>query len=301
MLLTVFTPSYNRAHTLPRLYESLLRQECRDFEWVIVDDGSTDGTEYIVKEWVDEGLINIRYCRQENGGKPSAHNKGAEMASGELFICVDSDDYLTDNAVETIKSAWENAPEESVGILAYKTLSDGTSVTEIADRSVRSFTLKAGYDSHGLVGDTALIFRADVLLRFEFPLFEGEKFIPEGYLYDMIDMVGELFVLREKIYVCEYLDDGYTANMKRILYKNPQGYFAYINNRLKIDEGVKARFLDSVRYMAMAIAHRRKRKIYHAERPFYAFIAYIPGWLLYVKDFKRYKNESENQRNNSDI
>ena len=292
MLLTVFTPSYNRAHTLPRLYESLVKQDCRDFEWLIVDDGSTDNTRELVGGWINEGKIDVRYYRQENGGKPSAHNRGAQMARGELFICVDSDDYLTDNAVETIKSAWENAPEESVGILAYKTLSDGTSVTEIADRSVRSFTLKAGYDSHGLSGDTALIFRADVLLRFEFPLFEGENFIPEGYLYDMIDMVGELFVLREEIYVCEYLDDGYTANMKRILYKNPQGYFAYIENRLRIDKGVKARFLDSVRYMAMAIAHRKRKKVALAEYPFYALIAYIPGWMLYVKDFKRYKNES---------
>ena len=292
MLLTVFTPSYNRAHTLPRLYESLLRQECRDFEWVIVDDGSTDGTEHIVKEWVDEGLINIRYCRQENGGKPSAHNKGAEMANGELFICVDSDDYLTDRAVELIRTAWEKAPKKSVGIVAYKALSDGTSVTSIADKNVTSFGLKEGYDRYGLSGDTALVFRLDVMNLFSFPKFDGEKFIPEGYLYDMIDMVGELFVLREKIYVCEYLDDGYTANMKRILYKNPQGYFAYIENRLRIDKGVKARFLDSVRYMAMAIAHRKRKKVALAEYPFYALLAYIPGWMLYVKDFKRYKNES---------
>ena len=291
MLLTVFTPTYNRAHTLPRLYESLKRQTACDFEWLIVDDGSSDGTRKLVEGWIDAEEIDIRYIYQENGGKPSAHNRGAREALGELFICVDSDDYLTDNAVEVIKSAWTDADEGKVGIIAYKALATGENVTEIADDNVKAFTLKDGYDRHGLTGDTALIFKSNVLRRFEFPKFDGEKFIPEGYLYDMIDTVGELIVAREQVYICEYLDDGYTANMKRILYKNPNGYFAYINNRLKIDKSVKHKFLDSVRYMAMAIAHKKKGKIKGAVYPLYALAAYLPGWMLYRRDFKRYRDE----------
>lgn len=288
MLLTVFTPSYNRAHTLPRLYESLKRQTVADFEWLIVDDGSTDNTRELVDGWTKEASFSIRYVYQENGGKPSAHNRGAREALGELFVCVDSDDYLADNAVRIIAEKWKNAAEGIVGIIGYKALSSGESVTAIGDGEVKTFTLKGGYDNHGLTGDTALVFRTDVLKRFEFPAFEGEKFVPEGYLYDMIDTAGELLVVREKIYICEYLGDGYTANMKRILYKNPKGYFAYINNRLKIDKKIKHKFLDSVRYMAMAIAHKRQRKVRGAVYPFYAFLAYLPGWLLYVRDFKRY-------------
>lgn len=292
MLLTVFTPTYNRAHTLPRLYESLVRQTSRDFEWLIVDDGSTDGTRELVDSWINDAEITVRYVYQENGGKPSAHNRGASEAQGELFFCVDSDDYLTDFATLKIADAWRKADEGKVGIVAYKVLSDGECVTDIGDTEVTSFTLKEGYDCHGLSGDAALVFKTEVVRRFSFPHFEGEKFIPEGYLYDLIDTVGELAVLREKIYVCEYLDDGYTANMKRILYKNPQGYFVYINNRLKIDKGIKRKFLDSVRYMAMAIAHKKKRRVRDAACPIYALAAYLPGWLLYVRDFKRYKNES---------
>lgn len=291
MLLTVFTPTYNRAHTLPRLYESLKRQTSRDFEWLIVDDGSADNTRELVDGWITAGEVNIRYVYQENGGKPSAHNRGAKEALGELFICVDSDDYLTDNAVEVIKSAWTDADEGKVGIIAYKALASGECVTRIADSEVKSFTLKGGYDSHGLAGDTALVFRTDVLRRFEFPKIDGEKFIPEGYLYDMIDTVGELIVAREQVYICEYLADGYTANMKRILYKNPNGYFAYINNRLRIDKKVKHKLLDSVRYMAMAIAHKKPHKIREAVYPLYALAAYLPGWMLYRRDFKRYKDE----------
>ena len=292
MLLTVCTPTYNRAHTLPRLYESLVRQTSQDFEWLVVDDGSVDSTRELVDGWVAEGRIRIRYVYKENGGKPSAHNLGVRMTAGELFFCVDSDDYLTDNAVELILSAWKNADRKSVGIIAYKTLSDGKCVTDISDKSATSFTLKDGYDKYGLTGDTALVFKSEVIGKFEFPSFVGEKFIPEGYLYDKIDTCGELTVLREKVYVCEYLGDGYTANMKRVLYKNPQGYFAYIENRLRIDRGIKHKFLDSIRYMAMAIAHNKPRKIRGAVYPLVALAAYVPGRMLYRRDYKRYKNES---------
>lgn len=301
MLLTVFTPTYNRAHTLPKLYESLTRQSSRDFEWLIVDDGSTDNTRELVNGWIAEGKLDLRYVYKENGGKPSAHNLGVKEARGELFICVDSDDHLVDGAVSTVINACESKTDNTVGLIAYKALADGTGVTDIKNENITAFTLKDGYDRYGLTGDTALVFKVDALRKFEFPTFEGERFVPEGYLYDKIDTLGKLTVVREQIYICEYLDDGYTANMKRILYKNPQGYFAYIENRLKIDRKIKHKFLDSVRYMAMAIAHGRGRKIRDAVYPLFALMAYIPGWLLYVRDFKRYKDESENQCNNSGI
>lgn len=292
MLLTVCTPTYNRAHTLPRLYESLTRQTSQDFEWLVVDDGSVDSTRELVDGWIAEGRIRVRYVYKENGGKPSAHNLGVRMAAGELFFCVDSDDYLTDNAVEVIKNNSEKLTEETVGMILYRFFPNGESITKLEDTEVLSFTLKDGYDKHGLVGDTALIFKSEVIGRFEFPSFDGEKFIPEGYIYDQIDKCGNLLVVREKIYVCEYLGDGYTANMKRVLYKNPQGYFAYIENRLRIDRGIKRKFLDSVRYMAMAIAHEKPRKIRDAVYPLIALAAYVPGRMLYIRDYKRYKNET---------
>ena len=292
MLLTVFTPTYNRAYTLSKLYESLTRQTVRDFEWLIVDDGSTDSTSELVKRWALDEMINIRYIRKENGGKSSAHNVGVREARGELFICVDSDDYLANSAVEIIRNAWAVADADNVGVVAYKALNNGKSVTDIKDKNVLSFTLKDGYDAYGLTGDTALVFKTEAVRRFEFPSFEGETFVPEGYLYDKIDTLGTLLVVREPIYICEYLDDGYTANMKRTLYKNPNGYFAYIENRLKIDKTFKHKLLDSIRYMAMAIAHKRSRKVRGAPYPWIALLAYLPGLALYARDFKRYKDEA---------
>ena len=105
-MITVFTPTYNRAYILPRLYKSLLRQTNKQFEWIIVDDGSTDNTEEKVNNWIKENKIKIKYYKQENQGKMIAHNKGVEKSEGELFVCVDSDDYLTDNAIEIITKKW---------------------------------------------------------------------------------------------------------------------------------------------------------------------------------------------------
>ena len=116
---TVFTPAYNRAYTLGRLYESLLKQTDKRFCWLIVDDGSTDQTEELVSNWIKENRIDIEYYKQENQGKPAAHNTGVELTKTELFTCVDSDDYLTDNAVGEILNAWERKTDGCIGILGY--------------------------------------------------------------------------------------------------------------------------------------------------------------------------------------
>ena len=117
---TVFTPTYNRGYTIGRLYDSLLRQTDKRFCWIIVNDGSTDNTEELILDWIKEKRIDIQYYKQKNQGKPSAHNKGVELTRTELFTCVDSDDYLKDNAIEEIITAWQNHPDDCIGILGYR-------------------------------------------------------------------------------------------------------------------------------------------------------------------------------------
>ena len=120
-MLTVFTPSYNRANCLPRLYESIKAQSNKNFEWLIVDDCSVDETEIIVREWVNDGSIKIRYIYQENGGKARAFNNGVKNAEGELFFCVDSDDYLPNDAVELILDRWNKVDDAKIaGIIGLK-------------------------------------------------------------------------------------------------------------------------------------------------------------------------------------
>ena len=111
-MITVFTPTYNRAHTLPRVYESLKSQTCKDFEWLVVDDGSTDGTETLVRSWIDEGVLPIRYIHKENGGLYTGYNAAYENIETELNVCVDSDDAMPEDAVEKIVNLWNTEGSE---------------------------------------------------------------------------------------------------------------------------------------------------------------------------------------------
>lgn len=288
---TVFTPAYNRAYTLGRLYESLLRQTDKRFCWLIVDDGSKDNTEELVDTWIQENMIEIIYYKQENQGKPIAHNKGVELTKTELFTCVDSDDFLTDDAIAEILRVWAELPADCIGILGYIEREGGGILTRCSDATITKGTLRYLYD-HGLSGDTILIFRSNVIKKYMFPKFDGEKFIPEAYLYDLLDQEGKLFLMRKAIYVCEYLPDGYSAGMAKLLYQNPLGYFCYINQRLRFDATPKQRFADSIRYDAMAIAHRKNRAIRDAVYPIYALLAYPAGWILYKKRYANYAQTS---------
>lgn len=286
--ITVFTPVYNRADTLPRLYESLKRQTDSSFVWIIVNDGSTDQSEKLIKQWMKEKKLVIRYFYQENSGKPMAHNRGVKETDTELFVCVDSDDYLKDDAVEKITNYWKkNKRRDSIGILGYKEREKGVPVTKFNNKVIKEATLREYYES-GLIGDAILVYRTEDIKKFCFPKFKGEKFIPEAYLYDLLDQEGKLLLLSEPLYVCEYLEGGYSANMAKLLYSNPKGYFCYINQRLNMDKKINQRLADSIRYDAMAIAHRRKKIVKNAVYPLYALLAYPMGWVLYKKRYARY-------------
>ena len=283
--ITVFTPTYNREKTLKTLYESLVNQTCKDFYWLIVDDGSTDNTNKIVETWIRENKIRIEYYKQENQGKSMAHNAGVRHATGELFVCVDSDDYLEKNAVECVINNWESSSKKYVGILAYKKTKNRI-VTSIKDKNVQSGTLKNLYLHSGLKGDTMLVFKTSIIKKYEFPKFEGEKFVPEAYLYDLIDTNGNLLILRKALYVCEYLDDGYTSNMAKLLKNNSNGYMAFIVQRLKYDESFSEKFFDSVRCIAMRIARKDNCIIKNSVYPFVALLAYPLGYIFYLKRYK---------------
>lgn len=293
--ITIFTPTYNRGYTLDKLYESLLRQTCQDFVWLVVDDGSTDNTEELVRGWQNEHKIEIKYYKQKNQGKSAAHNRGAELTETELFFCVDSDDYLTDDAVEQILHVWKTRPDGCIGVLGYRMHTDGTSITKIGDKTIARATFRELHKK-GLRGDTALIFKTGTLQKYRFPQFEGEKFITEGYLYNLMDREGEMLLLRKAICVCEYLPDGYSANVAKVLYNNPCGYFAAIDQSLKLDESFKDRFNDSIRYIAMGLAHRKPRLIGNAVYPGIALLAYPGGWLFYCIRYSRLRKEDNKKR-----
>lgn len=235
-MLTIFTPTFNRAELLKRVYDSLLRQREKNFSWLIVDDGSTDNTKEVVEEWLREGRINIQYEYQENGGKMRAHNQGVNLCNTELFLCLDSDDFLTEDAVEIILSCYEKKIKGNPkygGIVAHKGEDVKTPLYGAIFPKVRESTLYGLYE-RGFSGETTLIFRTQLLKQHLFPEIPGEKYVPEDYVYDQIDKNYVLYVVPKVLTLCQIVKDGYTDNVKKLREENPYGWFLYYRQRASL-------------------------------------------------------------------
>ncbi len=228
-MVTVFTPTYNRAYRLSNLYESLRCQSCFEFEWVIVDDGSTDNTEELVKSWGTDNPFNIVYYKQNNKGKYQAINKGAMLASGSLFYIVDSDDILPPKSIEVVERVYSEIKDDSSfgGLCGLKCYMNGEKVGGGADFGVldcNSFEFKFKYK---VEGDMAEVIKTDVMKEFPFPDFSPEKFCPEALMFFRIASKYKLRYFYEDIYECEYLPDGLTASIVKIRMKSPKAATTY--------------------------------------------------------------------------
>ncbi len=236
MLITVFTPTYNRAHLLPRVYESLCKQTFRDFEWVIVDDGSVDDTKSLSLTLIPEHssptrslsrregtFFPIRYFRQENGGKHRAINRGVKEARGELFLILDSDDTLPERSLELINHYYQQIKDDASfgGVCGYMAHHDGTMIGHGCDVPVLDTnSIDLRYKYH-VVGDMLEVFRTAVLREIPFPDIEGEKFVPEALVWNRIACKYKLRVFHEVVYYRDYLDGGLTDKIVRIRMTSP--------------------------------------------------------------------------------
>ncbi len=233
---TVCTPTYNRAYTLPKLYESLKKQTNGDFEWLIVDDGSIDDTENLVNSWISgSDLMEIRYIKKENGGKHTALNYGVANARGKIFFIVDSDDYLKENAIDKIICDFKNLPNGKYAGLGYnKTFEDSGLVgkTFQGDYVDATSLQRAKY---GISGDKAEVFFTDILRRYPFPVYKGERFLTEAIVWNRIANDGYLIRwINQAIYVCEYREDGLSMNASGL--NNFKGYTQFIKELLHYNQ-----------------------------------------------------------------
>lgn len=223
MLITVFTPTYNRAYRLGSLYESLCKQTFRDFEWLIVDDGSTDNTRELVEGWITENRIGIRYIAQPNGGKHRAINRGVKEAEGILFFIVDSDDILPSDSMEIICEYYSKIAnrKDISGIVGLKAYFDGSVVGNSYDFGIIICNNQDFDYKYRFTGDRADVMLTSIMKRFPFPEIEGEKFCPEGLIWNRIsDSYKQLYFSRI-IYLCEYLGDGLTAHITKARCESP--------------------------------------------------------------------------------
>ncbi len=285
-ILTIFTPTYNRATTLHLCYESLCRQTSKDFCWLVIDDGSTDNTRELVEGWKKEGIVPITYFYQDNQGMHGAHNAAYRLIKTELNTCIDSDDYMPDDAVEKIVDFWKaNGNGKVAGIIALDVDFNGQLIGTKFPQDMKQTTLN-GFYCHGGRGDKKLIYRTEVICSYpEYPLFKGEKYVSLAYKYELIDQDYKLLTLNEPVCCVNYQPDGSTMNMFRQYIRNPQG-FAFIRKQsMVLAPTAKRRFIEAVHYVSSSIMLHNKHFIKESPRPWMVICAIPFGILLhrYIK------------------
>jgi len=289
--ITVFTPTYNRAYSLPDLYNSLIRQTNKDFDWLIVDDGSTDDTKELVESWIDDAQLEIRYIYQKNGGMLSAHNTAYNNITSELNVCIDSDDYMTDNAVEIILTNWEKYRKENhAGILGLDIYKTGEVIGIKFDNSPMDVKFSELIKQYGVIGDKKFVYLTSVINQYpRFPEYENEKFPAAGLLYRKIDRDYDLLAINEPLCVVEYREDGNTSNKIKQYLKNPNAFADYRIERLKLAETFTDRFKNAVHYVSSKLI--ANKKIIEKQTPFkfLVFLAIPFGFILklYLTNTKR--------------
>lgn len=281
--LTIFTPAYNRAHLLPRLYESLCRQRCRDFCWLIIDDGSTDNTHELVQGWIAEQRLPIRYEYKPNGGMHTAHNLAYRLIDTELNTCIDSDDYMPDDAVEKILHFWrEKGSDDVSGIVGLDETEDGSIIGTTFAESGERLMLTDFYHKGGK-GDKKLVYRTTVMQALpEYPEFAGEKYVGLSYKYMLADLQMPLLTLNEPLVVVDYQPDGSSNTMWKQYGRNPQGFAFLRRETMKHHPYFKERFKAAIHHISSCI-FLHKNPLADSPRPLLSLAALPLGVALHLR------------------
>ena len=236
--ITVFTPTYNRAHTLERLYKSLQIQTFKDFEWLVIDDGSTDETKVLFKKWLTEkNAFPIHYYRKENGGKHTAIYVGLDKAQGELFFTADSDDYLTADALQKVNNCVASLPENEkfcgvVGNMGYNLTETPNTIYKGEWRDASLLERYPQFSENPIDGERAFVFFTEIHRKYRFPVFENEKFMTEAVSWNRMAKDGyKMRVFNDIIYIYKYLPNGLTLSGSKMFIDNPKGYALWLREK----------------------------------------------------------------------
>lgn len=284
---TVFTPTYNRGHIIHKLVNSLLHQTVFDFRWLVIDDGSEDDTEKIFSELRNtKPPFELRYIKVPNGGKQRAINKAVSLIETEYVFIVDSDDYLTPDAMEKVLS-WINDNDIDDGFAGVSGVKGTDAQTPVGNRK---HLFPGGYidatnlerKEYGLELDMAEVYKTEILRRYPFEVFENEKFVPEATVWDRIAQDGyKLRWHQDIIYICEYLTDGLTKGSWRLLKNNPVGYARLFDTQLSTEK--KGKWKICLQMVCCLILAKRWNLIFKSNDPLRAVLCTPAAWLLSLR------------------
>lgn len=296
---TVFTATYNRAETLPRVYASLARQDCQDFEWLIVDDGSTDGTEELVRAWQRSAHFPIRYIYKPNGGKHTAWNTGLDHARGRFFLSLDSDDACTPDALQVFKDTWESIEpgrrERFTGVCSLVMDTNGAVVGDRFPDDVFDSDSSALRFQHRISGEKWGFHRTDVVREFRFPEEEGVRYVPESLVWGRIAARYQERFINRALRIYFYDAD---VRLSTPSWKDP-GPFV-LGTRAALNEQARRWFLRDPVFFCKAAANFARNSwlirvgMVEQSRQLSGWVGRIlwavmlpVGWLLYRKDVRR--------------
>lgn len=283
--LTILTPIYNRVDLLPQVFTSLQSQTVKDFEWLVIDDGSTDNIrEYM--HGLPEVDFPIHYHRKENGGKHTAMNYSHPYIQGEFVLILDSDDYLIPDAVEIILKDWQKyVGVSSVGVLSYER--GGRQGEIISDRaSVPNYYISDDIHfrvNQGVGGDRAEVVRTEIFKTLPLPAHENEKFMSEGWLWNNIAIKYQTVYIKKVIYVCEYLDTGLTKSGRSLRMKSPLNMMEACKSFFYDGVCLKIQLKEMLLYCVYGLCSNLSihKWLHNSGRPLRVLLTLPFGWLLF--------------------
>jgi len=289
MFLSIITPTYNRAYTLPVLYKSLCMQTDKDFEWIVVDDGSTDNTRDIIQSWIDEKILDIHYYYKTNGGEQSASNLGISKSSGLFMLKVDSDDRLIENALERIKfysqsDMWNKNKDKLCGIVFLDLDPNGNVIGNRFDKDLFIGNHIKDRINKNIVGDKAEVCLTNLVKQVPDAIFPGEKYGGCGSRWIRLAKKYDMIFVNEGIYIADYQEDGYTKKgIKTTDY--PLTFEYYANLHLTKEFKHKIRIKQAILYISLGLYVKKRWSdiISSSNAPILVCILFIPGYMSYLK------------------
>ncbi|MGN1275396.1 MAG: glycosyltransferase family A protein, partial [Floccifex sp.] len=268
---------------LSGLYRSILCQKHFDFEWIILDDGSCDNTEETVNKIIKDAPFPIRYYKQNNGGKHVAFNKGIEVAQGDWFICVDSDDPLVPDAIKNMDVCCAMVSESQGGFAGIFVTKQGKPLGRLLPRDIESDTIEIR-DQMGYKEDRPEVYKTVLLKKYRFPVFPNEKFVPEAEIFDKLTLEHPLLYTNFPIQEKEYLAGGLTSKIVQIRINSINGTLHYYNNRFYNSKTLLYKIKALINYNRFLL-HAKTRNMKILVRVKKKYIIMMPlGFCLYLKD-----------------
>ena len=306
MKISILTPAYNRGDKLNKLYTSLLvnNNSNVEIEWLVMDDGSTDKTRYIVTNFIKQNIIDIKYYYQENAGKMAALNNLVKYATGDVIIECDSDDYFTVGAFDTIAKYEDKLTDEIYALVFLKYDQNGNNMGNNFPKNLYRSDMFSLYFRENITGEKALVFNSNIRKRFGYKLEADEKFVTESRMYHQMDLEYDVICINEPIMICEYQKDGYSKNIQKVFKENPLGYYEYFKEILEMDlTGVtlKKKLYIYKHYILFSVLAERNHAIRNVTgvlNKIIVAIMWIPGAIKTKAMFKeKRQNDEENKMN----